>query len=70
VHDLEGSSTYCLQCGATLIGRDWYSLSTWGIEVRDGQAVCGSCGNSVAGIFEDRPGAWGARRQPVRISAH
>jgi pyruvate formate lyase activating enzyme len=70
VHDPEGSSTYCFHCGATLIGRDWYSLSNWGIEVRDNQAVCGSCGNSVAGIFEDHPGAWGARRQPVRISEH
>jgi pyruvate formate lyase activating enzyme len=68
VHDFHGSSTYCRRCGATLVGRDWYELSTWGIEIRERRAVCGSCHAPVAGIFEDRPGAWGARRRPVRIA--
>jgi len=67
VHDPEGASTYCQHCDATLIGRDWYVLSTWGIDVRDGKAVCRFCGSSVAGVFENQAGAWGARRQPVRI---
>jgi len=70
VHDPEGSSTYCHRCGATLVGRDWYMLSDWGIEVNDGKAVCHACGASVAGVFETQPGNWGARRQPVRIATH
>ncbi len=68
VHDPEGSSTYCHQCGETLVGRDWYVLSNWGLDVHDGKATCRSCGSSVAGVFLERPGTWGARRQPVQIT--
>ena len=67
VHDLHGSSTYCQSCGAMLIGRDWYELSTWSVLIRDEQAVCGHCGTPLAGVFEDRPGSWGARRKAIRI---
>ncbi|MGB7452987.1 MAG: AmmeMemoRadiSam system radical SAM enzyme [Lysobacterales bacterium] len=67
VHDFKGSSTYCHQCGETLVGRDWYLLSNWGLDVHDGKAFCRSCGSSVAGVFEDRPGSWGARCQPVQV---
>jgi len=70
VHDPEGSSTYCHQCGTKLIGRDWYQLSDWGLTVRDGKAVCETCGHAVAGVFEQRPGSWGARRHPVHIAAN
>ena len=48
VHDFEGSSTYCPDCGETLIGRDWYTLSTWNL-AHDGS--CGSCGRRIAGVF-------------------
>ena len=68
VHDPGGSSTYCHQCGKILIGRDWYVLSNWGLDVHDGIAACHSCGNRVAGVFEEQPGSWGARCQPVRIT--
>ena len=68
VHDREGSSTYCHQCGETLIGRDWYLLSDWGIEIHDGKAACRSCGAGIAGVFEQQPGTWGARREPVKIA--
>jgi len=67
VHDFKGSSTYCHRCGELLVGRDWYVLSTWSLVIRDRQAACRYCGSLVAGIFEKRPGLWGARRQPVRI---
>ena len=69
VHDFKSSSTYCHQCGATLVGRDWYVLSDWGLDVHAGQAACRYCGSSVAGLFDEQPGTWGARRQPVRITA-
>ncbi len=69
VHDYKGSSTYCHGCGEVLIGRDWYQLSTWNIEMRGPDAACAGCGTPVAGVFENRPGTWGAHRQPVHITA-
>jgi len=68
VHDFRGSCTYCHQCGEILVGRDWYVLSTWGLDVHDGKAACHACGSHVAGVFEEQPGSWGARRQPVRVA--
>jgi pyruvate formate lyase activating enzyme len=64
VHDLAAESTYCHHCGETLIGRDWYVLSTWNLTA-DGR--CNRCGTACAGVFEAQPGRWGARRQPVRL---
>jgi pyruvate formate lyase activating enzyme len=65
VHDERGGSTYCHSCGTKLIGRDWYVLTTWQL-TEDGR--CKSCGTPCAGIFEGNPGAWGARRRPVRLA--
>ncbi|MDH5512869.1 MAG: AmmeMemoRadiSam system radical SAM enzyme [Gammaproteobacteria bacterium] len=65
VHNEEGDSTYCHQCGTRLIGRDWYNLTAWHL---DPGGKCRSCGTACAGVFEDKPGNWGARRQPVRLA--
>ncbi len=48
VHDFEGSSTYCPSCGELLIGRDWYTLSTWRLS---SSGTCNSCGSRIAGVF-------------------
>jgi len=64
VHNEAGDSTFCHQCGEKLIGRDWYELTDWKL-TPDGR--CASCGCACAGVFEARPGDWGARRQPVRL---
>ena len=64
VHDEEGGSTYCHQCGQKLIGRDWYVLSDWNL-TPDGH--CMACGTPCAGVFAGPPGQWGARRMPVRL---
>lgn len=64
VHDKQGSSSYCANCGELLIGRDWYVLSEWNLTA---QGKCPHCSSTCAGIFEDKPGDWGARRLPVRI---
>jgi len=69
VHDAPGSSTYCHGCGDVLIGRDWYELGAWRIEVSDGAGGCAACGTPVPGVFEARPGRWGARRSPVHVAA-
>nr|WP_207891862.1 AmmeMemoRadiSam system radical SAM enzyme [Thiogranum longum] len=64
VHNEAGDSTYCHKCGEKLIGRDWYVLSDWNLTA-DGK--CASCGTPCAGVFEERPGDWGAKRMPVRL---
>ena len=64
IHDFDGSSTYCNACGETLIGRDWYELSTWNLTA-DGH--CGKCGATCAGVFDGPAGTWGRKRQPVRM---
>ncbi|MGE3481770.1 MAG: AmmeMemoRadiSam system radical SAM enzyme [Gammaproteobacteria bacterium] len=64
VHDAAGGSTFCHQCGGLLIGRDWYVLGEWNL---DAHGRCRSCGTPCAGVFEPEPGAWGARRLPVRL---
>jgi pyruvate formate lyase activating enzyme len=66
VHDSEGGSTWCPGCGKCVIERDWYTLGEWGL---DAQGRCAHCGTAIAGVFEARPGTWGARRQPVRMAA-
>jgi pyruvate formate lyase activating enzyme len=64
VHDAEGGSTYCHGCGEVLIGRDWFALGEWSL-TPDGR--CRRCGTACAGVFDARPGTWGARRLPVRL---
>jgi pyruvate formate lyase activating enzyme len=66
VRDEEGGSTYCHECGRRLIGRDWYVITDWSLTA-DGR--CPDCGTACAGVFEGRPGTWGARRLPVRLAA-
>lgn len=62
VHDPEGDSTWCHQCGHLLIERDWYRLGRWGL-TPDG--ACQRCGARPAGVFEARPGDFGPQRMPV-----
>lgn len=64
VHDPQGGSTFCPNCGDMLIERDWYQLGHWGLTA-DGH--CHSCQHPIAGVFEAQPGNWGAKRQPIRI---
>ena len=64
VHDEAGQSTYCHKCNALLIGRDWYELTEWNLTP---EGTCAGCGTPCAGIFEEQPGGWGQRRQPIRI---
>jgi pyruvate formate lyase activating enzyme len=65
VHDEPGQSTWCHACGERLIGRDWYELTAWNL-TSDGR--CAACGALCAGVFDDRPGAWGRRRLPLAVS--
>ncbi|MGB6336603.1 MAG: AmmeMemoRadiSam system radical SAM enzyme, partial [Thermoanaerobaculia bacterium] len=64
VHDRDGGSTYCHECGERVVGRDWYVLTDWRLNE---EGACAVCNTPCAGHFEAEPGAWGARRQPVRL---
>ena len=64
VHDKAGDSTYCPGCGRQVIERDWYQLGDWQL---DAEGRCAHCGQQIAGVFEERPGDWGARRMPVSM---
>jgi pyruvate formate lyase activating enzyme len=60
----EGEDTVCPGCSATLISRDGYRITAWGL---DELGACTACGRRCPGVFEGAPGDWGARRLPVRI---
>lgn len=64
VHDTIGDSTWCHNCGALLIERDWYQLGRWWL---DASGRCKTCGTLCAGVFEEQPGDWGARRTSIRF---
>ncbi len=64
IHDSRGGSTWCPKCGELLIERDWYVLGKWGL---DEKGCCASCGEKIPGVFEPKPGNWGAKRLPVAM---
>jgi pyruvate formate lyase activating enzyme len=64
VRDMEGGTTYCHACRAPLIVRDGYTILDWAL-TPDGR--CEACHAECAGVFDGPPGAWGTRRQPVRL---
>jgi pyruvate formate lyase activating enzyme len=66
VHDREGDATVCPGCGSAVIERDWYELLGWRI---DPQGCCSTCGTAIAGVFDEQPGTWGSKRQPLHIVA-
>jgi pyruvate formate lyase activating enzyme len=66
VHDIEGDTTSCGACGASLIVRDWYQLLEYRVTA---EGKCPDCGARVPGCFDAAPGSFGRRRIPVRIQA-
>ncbi len=64
VREPEAGSTHCYACSALLIGRDGYEITDWNLE----NGRCPGCGEACPGVFERRPGQWGARRLPVELS--
>jgi pyruvate formate lyase activating enzyme len=65
VEDRMRGSTYCAGCGERLIGRARYVITDCSL---GSGGVCLHCGAALAGVFEDAPGRWGARRVPVRLA--
>jgi len=44
-------------------GLCFYVIEAWRL---DASGCCPGCGTACAGVFDERPGAWGQRRLPVR----
>ncbi len=63
IQDRAGGSTWCPSCHELVIERNGYELGAYHL---DGNR-CRWCGTTMAGHFDQQPGHWGARRQPVRI---
>jgi len=67
IHDDEGGTTRCPQCGNRLICRDWYQLTHWDL---DDDGRCLRCGRRCAGVFDGPPGRWGGKRHPIHPGAY
>jgi AmmeMemoRadiSam system radical SAM enzyme/AmmeMemoRadiSam system protein B/AmmeMemoRadiSam system protein A len=66
IHAPPQQTTYCAACRRPLIEREGYNLRLYDLEGNR----CGHCGAAIPGHYDVRPGAWGSRRQPVRISQY
>jgi len=65
VHDPDGQQTLCPGCGKAVIERVGYHIRAYRLSA---QGRCASCNAAIAGVFGDRAGSWGARRQPITVS--
>ncbi len=65
VHDTVGSSTYCPSCKKCVLERDWFELGQCHVTA---EGRCGYCDYTLAGVFAEQPGTWGAKRQRVILS--
>jgi pyruvate formate lyase activating enzyme len=67
VHNIEGDTTFCPACHATLIVRDWYQINQFRLK-KDGH--CPECDALIAGRFDEQPGHFGRRRIPIAIGKY
>jgi len=66
IHDPAGQATYCHNCQALLIERNWYEITAFNLTAEN---KCPKCSVPCAGIFDRSPGTWGSKRMPVSITA-
>jgi len=67
VADATSQRTTCPACGAHLIDRSWHAVTAYRLRP-DGR--CPRCRHSIAGVFAEEPGDWGARRLPVAVAGY
>lgn len=67
VHNLSGDTTFCPDCKAPLIVRDWYQIEQYHLN-KDGH--CPHCNAAIAGRFDQKAENFGRRRIPVVIGAY
>lgn len=63
VNDVQNQSTWCPGCGQLLIERNWHELGQYRLKADR----CGGCNEKIPGYFQQRPGDWGRKRQPIKI---
>ena len=66
VHNIEGGITFCPECHAPLIVRDWYLIKKCRLSI-DG--YCPDCDMAVAGRFATKAGHLGHQRVPLTMEA-
>jgi pyruvate formate lyase activating enzyme len=67
VHNLKGDTTFCPECKAPLIVRDWYQTHRYRLTT-DGH--CPDCKALIAGRFDQKAEHFGRRRIPIIIDAY
>jgi pyruvate formate lyase activating enzyme len=67
VHNQEGDTTFCPDCQAALIVRDWYQINQYRLKA-DGR--CPECDSLIAGRFDAQPGHFGRQRIPIAIGMY
>jgi pyruvate formate lyase activating enzyme len=65
VHDSEGGTTYCPDCGTAVIVRDWYDIRSYRLDEHGG---CRLCGTLLPGVYDGPMQRWGRRRLPVVVA--
>ncbi len=66
VHDIGGGTTWCPDCGAAAVERDWYNIISYRLS---GDGHCRACGAQIVGVFDGPPGEWGRRRVPLHLAS-
>jgi pyruvate formate lyase activating enzyme len=64
IHDTEGGTTFCPNCRAALIVRDWHQINAYDVTP---ESKCPHCATTIAGEFEVFNGQFGRRRIPITI---
>ena len=64
VHDTRGGSTYCPECHAPVIVRDWYHIEQYRL-TPDGR--CAHCATPLAGRYAAYRSQFGRKRIPLRL---
>jgi pyruvate formate lyase activating enzyme len=69
VHDSVGGTTYCPQCSAALIVRDWHRIESYRLTP---EGRCPDCDTAIPGRFEavDLEQQFGRRRIPVALGRY
>jgi pyruvate formate lyase activating enzyme len=65
VHNATGDTTYCPNCHAPLIERDWFQINAYRLS---SDAHCPYCAAKIAGRFDAQAGRFGRQRIPLAIN--
>jgi pyruvate formate lyase activating enzyme len=67
IHNIETETTYCPNCHAQLIVRDWHHIVKYKLSEN---GSCPSCQTSIPGRFSSAPARGHARRIPISICSY